>query len=41
MVKPSWHSEERYNTPRECIEVQLKEKEITICAYFFDDKGGC
>jgi hypothetical protein len=41
MVKPSWYSEKRYNTPRECIEAQLKENEITTCAYYFDNKGGC
>ena len=35
MVKSSLFSTELYNTPRECIEAQLKKYKITRCYYFF------
>ena len=41
MVKPTWHSEERYNTPRECIEAQIKKYGIRKCMYHFLSDGSC
>ena len=41
MVKPYWHSKERYETARECIEAQLKKYVVTDCYYWFLDNGGC
>lgn len=35
MVKSSLFSTELYNTPRECIEAQLKKYKIVRCYYFF------
>ena len=39
MVKPYWHSEERYETARECIEAQLKKYVVTNCYYRFGKNG--
>ena len=41
MVKPSWHSTERYESARECIEAQIKKYGIYECYYDFRDNGGC
>ena len=41
MVKPYWHSKERYETARECIEAQLKKYVVTDCYYWFHNGGGC
>ena len=41
MVKPSWHSEERYYTPRECIEAQIRKYGIYKCMYNFLEDGSC
>ena len=36
MVKPYLRTRERFNTPRECIEAQLKRSEIETCYYDFE-----
>ena len=36
MVKPYLNTRERFNTPRECIEAQLKRSEIETCYYDFE-----
>lgn len=41
MVKPSWYSTERYYTPRECIEAQIKKYGIESCYYHFLKDGSC
>ena len=41
MVKPNWHSTERYYTPRECIETQIKKYGIHSCMYHFLEDGSC
>ena len=41
MVKPSWYSKERYYTPRECIEAQIKRYGIDACLYHFLENGSC
>ena len=41
MVKPNWHSTERYYTPRECIEAQFKKYGIHSCMYHFLEDGSC
>ena len=37
MVIKSWGRRERFNTPRECIEAQLKYYKIARCFYFFHE----
>lgn len=37
MVIKSWGCRERFNTPRECIEAQLKYYKIARCFYFFHE----
>ena len=39
MVKPSWYSEERYETAQECIKAQFEKYGITSCFYRFGKNG--
>ena len=39
MVKSSFYSTKLYDTPKECIEAQMKEGEIVRCYYFFHDSS--